>query len=274
MIPANRFPFAYSNPEGEDGTVVVIRHGERMDEVKEASEEWDRVCRERHSHCRKTLYCRINDPPLTENGKQQARDVALSLKSGLTTSAEQPQVIFSSKLIRSLMTAYEIAKEMSLPICVSRGFSLTAAAVAKKGKDFTFLSLEEMQELCPGVQLIDGDENIFPHPDEAQLLDSGTNIDRCGSPLRLNFIPDNSWEHSLRFLSYWKYALVVAHRESIRNLAEQYVHTPYCCYGVFNYRTRSSELRPMLQHLADRNGSALSFKKELLESDDEEVCEW
>jgi hypothetical protein len=309
----SQFPYPYTNLGKESGSVVVIRHGERSDEV---SGHWHEDCKKRYRHCKKTFHSRVNDPPLTENGKLQAREVARTLKRELCNAQEMPRVIFSSKLIRSLMTAYEIAKELALPICVSRGFSLTAAAVKKHGKDFIFVSIEELQELCPGVDLIDGDCGIFDTPLEIEIesmaaaeMDIITNTDNvnvnvdnntnsCSSSSRSSsstpkrprslsderriYLPDQSWAHSLHFLSNWKYSLVVAHRESIRDLARQYLPVPYCCYAVFSYRTTTKEngsfitdlvRTPRLQSLYEASGVPIAFKK-LEESDDEEVVDF
>jgi broad specificity phosphatase PhoE len=280
MATTNPFPYEYTNPGGQGSSVVVIRHGERMDEDFHSSHEWETHCKQSYSHDRALYNSRINDPPLTEKGKTQAKTVANTLKEQLKDAPEQPKVIFSSKLIRSLMTAYEIALELSLPICVSWGFALTAAAVVRAGKKFQYLSIEELQAMCPGVQLIDGDENIFPDPQQSLVPigdDSGTaSAVRCGSPF-LSFIPDKSWDKSVEFLANWKYSMVVAHRETIRNLSGQYCNTPYCCYGTFNYSAQShglrDELTPQLQFLADKEGNAILFRKEV-EGDDEEVSAW
>lgn len=256
MSSTTSFPFPYTNLDGGASSVVIIRHGERMDEVAELAEQWNTACANDHSHCKVSFYSRINDPPLTENGKLQAREVANTLKQELLKLPEMPQVIFSSKLIRSLMTAYEIAKELSLPICVSKGFALTAAAVARKCDRFSFLTLEEMQELCPGVVLIDGDLDMFHDPQQAHV-DSNTDSTNASRPRsisdeRLIHIPDTSWEKSLFFLKNWKYSLVVAHRESIRNLSGSHLRTPYCCYGIFSLHSENS---PQLITLAERDGT-------------------
>ena len=297
------FPFPYTNLEvgddGRGGSVVVIRHGERVDEVKHLRAEWLASCKDQFGHCRETFYCRVNDPPLTENGKLQAKEVANTLKGELLNSMETPQIIFSSKLTRSLMTAYEIAKELGLPICVSRGFAMTASAVAKKGAAFAFLSFEEMQDLCPGVLLIDGDMDIFHPPQQQQSSDDSTSSSTPGavsasassaigrprslSDERLHHIPDKTWKQSLEFLgSNWKYSIVVAHRESIRNLSGQYLKTPYCCYGIFSYQTRSvvrlerdkEEVVVNIEHLAKRCGKPIAFQKIVDSDDDEEVVDF
>ena len=278
MSSFEKFPFPYTNPGGDGGTVMVIRHGERVDEVAEYEEEWNLVCRQKFGHCRKTFYCRVNDPPLTENGKRQAKEVATAVKKELSFATESPQVIFSSKLIRSLMTAYEIAKELSVPICVCKGFALTAAAVEKaerKGEPFSFLSMEEMSALCPGVELIDGDSDIFQNP-SATLVHQNSDFGdrpRSLSDERLQGMPDRLWSHSLEYLSNWKHSVVVAHRESIRNLSGQYLNTPYCCYGIFNYQVDSG-LSPKLVKVADKDGTVL-FQNETNQylKEDEEVID-
>jgi broad specificity phosphatase PhoE len=263
------FPFPYTNLEvgddGRGGSVVVIRHGERVDEVKHLRAEWLASCKDQFGHCRETFYCRVNDPPLTENGKLQAKEVANTLKGELLNSMETPQIIFSSKLTRSLMTAYEIAKELGLPICVSRGFAMTASAVAKKGAAFAFLSFEEMQDLCPGVLLIDGDMDIF-HPPQQRASARTSRKTRSQSDNGLHHIPDKTWQQSLEFLSdNWRHSIVVAHRESIRNLSGmRRLRTPFYSFGIFNYQTRSSvglkdKVAVNIEHVAERCGKPIEL---------------
>jgi broad specificity phosphatase PhoE len=292
----NTFPFPYTNPGGEGGAVVVVRHGERVDEVKGLNEEWHKKCRQLHGHCKHTFFCRVSDPPLTKKGKLQARKVAESLSRELLNAPERPQVVFSSKLIRSLMTAYEIAKELKVPICVSGGFSLTAAAVVKAKRRFTFLSMEELQLLCPGVLLIDGDTDVFPFPIPVSVPATTTSQQQqqqpstpsCASSFysdfsptashtpttpRMGYLPNRTWQQSLQFLSNWKCSLVVAHRESIRNLSGQFLKTPYCCYGVFTFHASTGALRdelaPRMRHLATRNGVPIPFH-DVVEGDDDD----
>lgn len=255
------FPFPYSNPGVEGASVLVIRHGERMDEVYEHAETWRNSCVQKYHNCENTFYCRHNDPPLTENGKLQAVEVAQALKQELLDAPEKPQVIFSSKLIRSLMTAYEIAKELSLPICVSSGLAMTAAAVRDARMiiedEYSFLSIEEMRSLCPGVELIDGDKGVFQAPE---------NIEEGGDDEQPCSIPCKNWEKALHFMCNWKFSVVVAHRESLRMLSEEelLLHIPYCAYGIFKFQMKTNDLgsrrlTPQLTKLSDRSGEQISF---------------
>ena len=301
------FPFPYTNPCGENGSLVVVRHGERVDKTK-LSDQWHTECQRDHSHCQETFYSRVNDPPLTEVGKLQAIEVANTLKQDLLKSLEKPQVIFSSKLIRSLMTAFEIAKELSLPICVSRGFSLTSAAVVEKDNRFLFLSIEEMRELCPGVVVIDGDRDIFESPQQQQRNEVPASVSKTTSSSsdsdndnnnvessnpkqrprslsdeKMQNLPDKTWEHSLRFLGNWKYSIVVAHRESIRMLSDQRLDTPYCCYGVFSFQSsppsssgvnrdvEEGVVTHQLERLAQRDGTPIRFVRKDNVSEYEEL---
>jgi broad specificity phosphatase PhoE len=199
-------------------TLVVVRHGERIDEVN--PQEWTAICRQKYSHSSSQMYYRTNDPPLTTAGISQAQEVAKTLKSQLGDE-HQLQCIFSSKLIRAIQTAHQIALELSLPIVLSTGFARTAQAVGDDDP-FDFLSLEEIQTYCPGVTFIDADANEISD-DNTSLLDSIV-------------IPSRKWHQSIEFIAEkYPLSILVAHRESIRNLLGRRYSTPYCCYGIFKF---------------------------------------
>ena len=88
---------------------------------------------------------------------------------------------------------------------VSTGLALTAEAVRSSNGKFEFLTVEEIQADCPLVRVIDADELISP----------------------------SCWLRCLEDIgSQSKVSVVVAHRETIRNLARRHFSTPYCCMGI------------------------------------------
>lgn len=221
---------------GEMRKVIVIRHGERIDETDPSY--W-------FNHCKATYDPKINrmgyesrlsDPYLTENGNQQAQEVTNTLLKELSSyEINEITSIYSSKLIRSIQTAYSIAKKIHKPIILCKGFAMTAAAVESIGDEFQYLSLQEIQELCPGVELIDGDVD--------------------------EMIPSQSWLHPFHYVvRNHEVSLVVAHRESIRNLAQRRLRTPYCCYGVFHVPQHARILETIeLKRLVHRDGNDIDF---------------
>lgn len=222
--------------------LIVVRHGERADEV---SNEWEMYCRKNVPT--ESFYSRKNDPVLTWDGKVQAREV--SKKIICEVEGKKIEKIFASKLLRAVQTAYEIALELSVPIVVSKGFALTAAAVAKKGDDFEFLSLDVLKTYCHGVTLIDGDlsdnQDISKTTNDKFTGDNSSfnaeNMDKseCNQTILPELIPSKSWNESISYVAEkYPFSIVVAHRELIRNLACQYIRLPYCCYAYFNYATK------------------------------------
>lgn len=171
------------------------------------------------------MYYRINDPPLTAAGVQQAQQVARTIVNEL--KGKTLTCIFSSKLLRAVQTAREIALELSVPIILSSGFAKTAQAV-ESCELFEFLSLSEIMRLCPGVEIIDADMNT--EHIEPNVEDNLHNM----------YLPCDKWHHPIQHVSNnFPLSIVVAHRETIRNLCNHYFKAPYCCYGVFQFPTWS-----------------------------------
>jgi hypothetical protein len=224
------------NPEIEMKRVIIIRHGERIDETD--PDLWMKYCRENYDSKSAEFDYRMNDPYLTEEGCQQAQEVAESLfKEIPSDELTEIPFIYCSKLVRSVQTAYHIALKLSKPIVLSKGFAMTAAAVEMIGDEFEFLPLSKLQELCPGVEFIDGDVEIA------------------------HSIPSQSWIHPIHHVvGNHQVSLIVAHRESIRNLAKCRLRTPYCCYGVFHVPHHSRILDHIeLMRLAHRDGNEIDF---------------
>jgi broad specificity phosphatase PhoE len=216
--------------------IIVIRHGERIDEVDARS--WMNYCREKYDSKTIEFEYRINDPYLTEEGCKQAQEVAESITRELQDGGHDIPYIYCSKLVRSVQTAYYLALKISKPIVLSKGFSMTAAAVENIGDGFQYLPLERLQELCPGVEFVDGDIEAT------------------------HAIPSQSWLHPIHhIIGIHPLSLVVAHRESIRNLAGSRFQTPYCCYGIFETPVVPTipSRKIELTRLAHRNGNEIDF---------------
>jgi broad specificity phosphatase PhoE len=213
--------------------IIVVRHGERIDEVDARS--WMSYCRENYDPKSIQFEYRINDPYLTEEGCKQAQEVAESIARELQDIDHEIPYIYCSKLVRSVQTAYYIALKISKPVVLSKGFAMTAAAVENIGDEFEYLPLEKLQELCPGVEFIDGDAEAA------------------------HAIPSQTWLHPIHHITGLHLtSLVVAHRESIRNLARARLQTPYCCYGIFDRPTTATPTIE-LSRLAHRDGNEIEF---------------
>ena len=141
---------------------------------------------------------RLFDPPLTETGAGQARAAAEFLR---TRSFDR---IYASPCARTLATAKELSEALHLPVTVVPALAACAAAVKKKGLgNLPFLKQTEMTSMCPG-------------------------IDSFGADAPLGFEGACSWVAARS-----PQALVVSHREGIRDLAREKLSLPYCAVGVF-----------------------------------------
>jgi len=152
------------------------------------------------------------DPPLTARGAAQAFECAGLLE----TTGETFGRIFTSPLARCLGTANEIARALDLPVSVLPGLASCAAAVARAGLgNLDLLSRADMQALCPSIDDFDADApaDFFGACAYACLRSRGSS------------------------------ALVVSHREGIRDLAnvdyagrkekKNRLHLPYCATARF-----------------------------------------
>lgn len=83
-------------------TVWIVRHANRLDFVHP---EWFLTAEKRY------------DPPLSEDGMIQARQLGQSLKS------EPIRHIFCSPFLRTIQTAHYVAEVLNLPIKLEAGFS-------------------------------------------------------------------------------------------------------------------------------------------------------
>ena len=193
---------------------LLIRHSERIDEVDMPA--WASMVENDKSG--RDMISVSNDPPITANGAELAKRAAISVRSlGLIESAQREGktiTIYSSRLIRCVQTAYEIAVLLGLPIHISSGLSLTAIAVIKAKGSFEFQSLESLRAACPGVELIDCDDNTIPE----------------------RFVPNKHWQGAIeRIVDRGEVNILVVHRETIRNFCGHRLRTPYCCLGLATF---------------------------------------
>ena len=172
----------------ESRKLIVVRHGERIDEADAI--EWKKICKEEKHKVTRDYVSFYGDPRLTENGILQAKEAAESLQ--IQYPNYKVDRIYCSKLIRALQTAHQIALKYQVPLYVSKGFSLTAAAVLRN-KDFEFISIEEINILCPDIEIIDCDEQDSPH---------SFNFDHSINPIK-------------EVVNRHERSIIVAHRKSI-----------------------------------------------------------
>ena len=137
--------------------------------------------------------------------------------------------IYCSKLLRAIQTAYEIAKILSLPIVLSEGFARTAQAVEQMNGQFQYLTIDELTQYCPGVEFIDGDINTNNT--------NNTNNSDIADISNIHTIPNTGthWYNPLRHVGQQETSIVVAHRETIRNIAFIRQRIPYCGYATFQF---------------------------------------
>mmetsp|Transcript_15767 Transcript_15767/g.15916 ORF Transcript_15767/g.15916 Transcript_15767/m.15916 type:complete len:231 (+) Transcript_15767:112-804(+) len=187
--------------------VIVVRHGERLDEVDAGL--WEKMCSSQLSD--RNMFSLINDPPLTDpNGIAMATEAAQSIASIFHARNIVIDKIYASRLSRAYQTAYPIAQKLNLPIYISSKLALTAVAVGRSKGTYEFDTMDVIRSFCSGVSIIDADmEDDIP-----QSLE---------------------WSDSINYItSKERYSLIIAHRETIRNMAEQFVRTPYCCIAMFS----------------------------------------
>lgn len=245
--------------------LVIVRHSERLDEVNE--NEFRNYVRERLNHPiyrrdEESLWC---DPPITPNGMNIAKKAGHTLHydfiprihnlvHGDESSTKPLKIrLYTSKLLRCIQTSIEIAKEMNIhEIYLSSGLAMTAAAVERIGcKDFEFISENEMKSL------IEDNEITFIDCDEKNQSYS---------------ISNDHWYDALQDVSHQMdidIKIVVAHRETIRNLIPIHPRLPYCSIALCHYpkkhhyhphpeyREHQKEYSFNVSHVFDNRGTNL-----------------
>jgi len=154
--------------------------------------------------------------------------------------------IFTSKLLRCVQTAYEIAKILNIStLYLSKGLALTALAVwntEKKQESFHFLSIEELKEryiVDDAMHLEDCDdihhEYHIPTHDWLQAIGRvsqfrNTSITTTTAAVRREEEGKGEGEASPLPLPPFIVNIIIAHRETIRNFLDNpRIRLPYCC---------------------------------------------
>jgi len=183
--------------------LILVRHGERIDEV-DSSWVRDSANHERYW-----------DPPLTRTGVQQAEGAAPVVEHLTKNSQISPQVVYTSPLLRAVMTAAEIATCLKLPLVICPGLASCAAYVRRKrgASNVPLLTSSAIQEMYPSLIVLD------PPADILNLQDS---------------FRDTITELSFASARQGQPLLCVAHREAIRELAGHRCSTPYACVADFS----------------------------------------
>jgi broad specificity phosphatase PhoE len=248
------------------GKVIIVRHAERIDEVDMGV--WREVLgrhRDKHmGHRRRCVRSESNDPHLTHGGLQQAEQAADHLVEVLRAQGIVVDCIYSSRLIRTVQTAHKIAIKLNVPIVLSSYLAESAAAVARSEGTFDFLSAEELAHFAPGTQLVEGD---------ALLCDDATTSDNPNGEEEVieDFLAEDDTEgYSTpreRAMGKWERcvhsvakrhttSVIVAHRETIRDLAPEFSRrkVPYCGLAYFDYHSPSTM---KLQRCSDRDGTVI-----------------
>jgi len=241
---------------------LIVRHSERIDEVD--LQAWFDLVNQADGVRRRDKSDHSNDPILTENGHRIAEVAGATLKRLLLESPggsvldvgageegrHRPTVVYCSRLRRCVETAHRIALALQLPLVVSKGLALTAKAVEDKGGSdhFGFLDLAEIRAFCPGVDVYSADAADLSGPactaaDAAAAAPSSSTASPL-PPSAVGEIPTGSWHDALASVARrHPFSLIVAHRESVRNLAG-IRKAPYCCMAMFDFDDGGEEARP------------------------------
>lgn len=202
--------------------MIVVRHGERLDKADKF--KWNRMILTRQLLGWETANFR-RDPPLTNNGLAMSRRVALTIKKMFLDQSITTINIYCSRLLRAVQTAREIALELKIDsVHISGGLASILGDITKTHGSFRYKTVDELYAICPGVRLIDCDEDT--------------------SPLHLSA---TDWKQAVDAIAdrggLGVVNIVVAHCETLRELSGQNIETPYCCFGVLQ--------QPVAQHHAD-----------------------
>ncbi len=164
--------------------IWLVRHGERLDFVQP---EWFNTAIKRY------------DPPLSDNGVIQAQDLAQKLK------LSNIKYIFCSPFLRTIQTAYEIAKELNLLINIEAGLGewLNADWMSELPE------IHYLEELKINYPLLNCNYESFIFP---QYPETEINLkNRCYETI--NFITQQ----------YTEDLLIIGHKDSIKQCALQLV---------------------------------------------------
>lgn len=190
--------------------VIMVRHGERLDESDR--DAWSRMRTEA------TRY----DPPLTEKGWQQAVDAARRFRGILDGAAVS--AVYSSPTSRTMATAAAIAKEISIS-SVSPAYGLNCCAAAKQnGVASRHFDRQPTEEAMGGVAV-----GCWPPIGDA------SEVDRRSRQRRgfVESVMDLAASHAPG-----EVIVLVTHREGLWEILRHTSGTPiagYCCTRYFQY---------------------------------------
>ncbi|KAJ9450798.1 hypothetical protein DIPPA_11544 [Diplonema papillatum] len=190
--------------------VVIVRHGERLDEVD--YEAFDSLVAKDPSL--------FHDPPLTAAGKAQANGAARALQQASFDASTVE--LFASPSLRTVATASEIGRALGLPdMRIAHGLYSCAAACRRHG-------LKNLKLRKPGDALYE----------EARL---GFTVTGVLGDAEDSFLA--SLKRSINATRRDRVCVVVAHREGIRELCDALrvpCMTHYCSAFEFGYSPRAS----------------------------------
>jgi broad specificity phosphatase PhoE len=218
--------------------LIIIRHSERLDEVCSKSEWKNHILYQINEIKSKRKHESIsNDPPITDNGiliaKQAGKTLRTLLPSLKTDFPDDIKIrLYSSRLLRCVQTTIAIAKMLGITsLYISSGLALAAAAVDRLRDEFDFLSIEEIQQLA-------GSEFTIYDCDSSSLSTTSEKMENLFSVSKLG------WFEALKDVSNHcsiDLKLVIAHRETIRNILPIFPRLPYCAIAVCHYNQTSLE---------------------------------
>ena len=220
--------------------IFLIRHGERADEV-ETPELFTR-----RKELKKRGIKRIDryDPPLTQNGKEQAKVCGEKLRMYMKDNNISFDVVYSSPFIRTMETANEIAMVLDLPLKPVAALGGCAAAVKMIGLE-KFVSRED--ESSPSfVRQDDFDLLCSPPVDDKQSCSGSTpqvlpeDSEVCAFVEMCERLAYQSSERAQQNI------VLVLHREGIYDLVSnspngcletwRWGRVPYCCTVHLTFR--------------------------------------
>jgi len=225
---------------GAGVAVFLVRHGQRIDETP-AGVAWRRQTD------------RWFDPPLTDEGREQAASAAAQLGCFMAAHAAEYAPfarVYASPLLRTLHTAEQFGIALSLPVAPVPGLATCTAAFKRHGPDANPLLREQRaREECPGAAMEPFDAAYEVPPRDA---DGGGGDGGGGGgggdgaehdPFVAAVVALAQREAAARSAAGGGGAaqkaavLIVAHREGLRDLSQRtaapFVKTKYCCVGVF-----------------------------------------
>eukprot|EP00668_Euglena_longa_P002673 GGOE01003123.1.p2 GENE.GGOE01003123.1~~GGOE01003123.1.p2 ORF type:complete len:176 (-),score=44.10 GGOE01003123.1:307-834(-) len=156
-----------------------------------------------------------HDPPMTSNGRAQAKRRAKSLVD--LAKERQFTAIYTSPLLRCVQTSEQLAKVLKLPVRAVPGLGECAGAVRQCGMTrATFRSDTELRRHC-GSSVFSMDPAMLGFQQQLEQLATaqGPNL------------------------------LVVTHREGMRDVSDltatPFRYSPYCCLAHYRYHLHTGQ---------------------------------